>query len=189
MGLLSVFAVTLLSPAAAEWISRPFTRLGGSLHQTQSQERGILHSFILGAATGLLLGAVRGPDPGTHSDERRSSWREREHLFLLLAYALGAATSLAAALLTGSRVLRTLRGYLGYDVWVRRILGSAVLIGVLAIALGWDRSTLTRLSASRPNPSNKNYWVFCIPKASLRGQEKCPSSTGPLLDQFGSLVA
>jgi len=37
-------------------------------------------------------------------------------------------------------------GPISGDAWVRRLIGAAVLLGVVAIARGWDRGTLTRLS-------------------------------------------
>jgi cytochrome c biogenesis protein CcdA/thiol-disulfide isomerase/thioredoxin len=144
--LLSIFALTLLSSRLAEAVSRPFMRLGGTLHQTQSQERGIAHSFVLGAATGLLWAPCAGPILGLILTSAALHGANVSTSFLLFGYALGAATSLALALLAGSRVLQGLRRYLGVDEWVRRIIGCAVLVGVLAIALGWDRSTLARLS-------------------------------------------
>src|SRR5262249_32296675 len=50
---LSFFALSLLFPAVAEWMTRPFTRLGNKL-QTQN-------SFLLGIATGLLWAPCAGP--------------------------------------------------------------------------------------------------------------------------------
>ena len=61
MGLFSVFAMTLLFPQVSEWVTRPFTRLGGSLQSVPSEKRGILPSFVLGAATGLLWAPCAGP--------------------------------------------------------------------------------------------------------------------------------
>src|SRR5882672_4602145 len=61
MGLLSVFALTLISPALAEKISRPFTRLGGKLNLAQQEERGPGQSFFLGIATGFLWAPCAGP--------------------------------------------------------------------------------------------------------------------------------
>jgi hypothetical protein len=66
--------------------------------------------------------------------------------FLLLAYAAGAATSLALALLVGGRVLVVMKRSLGVSEWIRRGLGVAVLLGVVAIALGLDTGVLTRVS-------------------------------------------
>jgi thiol-disulfide isomerase/thioredoxin len=65
---------------------------------------------------------------------------------LLLVYALGAATSLSAALLAGGRLVQAVRGSLGIGEWIRRGLGAAVLAGVAAIALGLDTGFLTRTS-------------------------------------------
>ena len=67
---------------------------------------------------------------------------------LLLAYAAGAATSLALALLVGGRVFKAMKGALGVGEWVRRGLGVLVLIGVVVIGLGADTGLLTRISAA-----------------------------------------
>src|SRR5262249_61509668 len=65
---------------------------------------------------------------------------------LLLAYAAGAASSLALALLVGGRVFATMKRVLGAGAWIRRGLGVAVLLAVVAIALGLDTGLLTRAS-------------------------------------------
>jgi thiol-disulfide isomerase/thioredoxin len=67
---------------------------------------------------------------------------------LLLAYAAGAATSLAVALLIGGRVFNLMKKSLGAGEWIRRGLGVAVLLGVAAIAFGLDTGFLTRLSTA-----------------------------------------
>jgi thiol-disulfide isomerase/thioredoxin len=67
---------------------------------------------------------------------------------LLLAYAAGAATSLALALLVGGRVFAAMKRSLGVGEWVRRGLGAAVLIAVVAIAFGLDTGFLTQVSTA-----------------------------------------
>jgi len=69
---------------------------------------------------------------------------------LLLAYAAGAVTSLALALAIGGRVFAPMKRSLGAGEWIRRGLGVAVLISVVAIALGVDTGFLTRVSLSGP---------------------------------------
>ncbi len=66
--------------------------------------------------------------------------------FLLLAYAAGAATSLALALLIGGRVFTAMKRSLGAGEWVRRGLGAAVLVAVVAIFFGLDTGFLTQIS-------------------------------------------
>ena len=66
---------------------------------------------------------------------------------LLLAYAAGAATSLALALLVGGRIFAAMKQSLGAGEWVRRALGRRwCWLGVVAIAFGLDTGFLTRLS-------------------------------------------
>jgi cytochrome c biogenesis protein CcdA/thiol-disulfide isomerase/thioredoxin len=149
MGLFAVFGLSLIFPSIAEVITRPFTRLGGRLHQQQSQDTNAGRSFLLGAATGLLWAPCAGPILGLILTGAALHGANVTTSLLLLAYALGAATSLAAALVAGGRFLGVLRRYLGADRWVRTILGIAVLMGASAIALGWDRGVLMQLSSLR----------------------------------------
>ena len=83
------------------------------------------------------FGAISGPNART--------------TLLLFSYAAGAATSLAVAILAGGRVFATLKKSLGAGEWLRRGLGAAVLLAVIAIALGWDSSILTRWSLAGTN--------------------------------------
>ncbi|MGM9451314.1 cytochrome c biogenesis protein DipZ, partial [Klebsiella sp. K47] len=55
-------------------------------------------------------------------------------------------TSLALAIWIGGRVFAALKRRLGVGEWVRRGLGIAALLAVVAIAMGWDTGVLTRLS-------------------------------------------
>ena len=91
------------------------------------------------------MGAVRRPGARPDPDRRRAAGRQRAaRSLLLLAYAAGAATSLALALLVGGRVFAAMKRSLGVGEWVRRGLGAAVLVAVVAIALGLDTGFLTR---------------------------------------------
>jgi thiol-disulfide isomerase/thioredoxin len=65
---------------------------------------------------------------------------------LLLAFSAGAALSLALALLAGGKVFGLMKKSLRAEQWIRSGLGVAVLIGVVAIAAGWDTGILRRLS-------------------------------------------
>ncbi|MEA2949056.1 MAG: hypothetical protein QOI40_4386, partial [Alphaproteobacteria bacterium] len=65
---------------------------------------------------------------------------------LLAAYAAGAATSLALALLVGGRVFAAMKGSLGASHRIRQVRGAAVLVAVVAIAFGADTGFLTQVS-------------------------------------------
>jgi len=65
---------------------------------------------------------------------------------LLFSFALGAATSLGIALFAGNKVFSALKRSLSFEVWIRRGLGVAVILGVVAIALGWETNLLTKFS-------------------------------------------
>jgi cytochrome c biogenesis protein CcdA/thiol-disulfide isomerase/thioredoxin len=150
--LLAAFAATLLSRRLAEWVTRPFVALGNRLLPSSDQgNTGIAGSLLLGAATGLLWAPCAGPVLGLVLTGAALSGPNAHTTILLFAYAAGAATSLAIAILAGGRVFAALKNSLGAGEWIRRGLGVAVLLGVAAIALGWDSSILTRLSFAGTN--------------------------------------
>ncbi|HEY4046497.1 MAG TPA: cytochrome c biogenesis protein DipZ [Acidobacteriaceae bacterium] len=150
MAALVVFALlglSLLWPALAERLSRPFVRLGNRLTQTASDgSSSVWQSLLLGVATGLLWAPCAGPILGLILTGAALQGASAHTSLLLLIYAAGAATSLAVALLAGGRVFAALKRSLSAEEWIRRILGVAVLIGVIAVALGLDRGILTRVS-------------------------------------------
>jgi cytochrome c biogenesis protein CcdA/thiol-disulfide isomerase/thioredoxin len=152
--LLVAFAATLLSRRLADALSRPFVALGNRLTQRASgkkQSDGIASSALLGVATGLLWAPCAGPILGLVLTGAALSGPTAHTTLLLFAYAAGAATSLAIAILAGGRVFATLKRSLGAGEWIRRGLGVAVLLAVVGISLGWDSSILTRLSESGTN--------------------------------------
>jgi cytochrome c biogenesis protein CcdA/thiol-disulfide isomerase/thioredoxin len=147
--LLAAFAATLLSRRLADALARPFVALGNLLIQREgaaSGQDGIVTSLLLGVATGLLWAPCAGPILGLLLTGAALSGPTPRTTLLLFAYAAGAATSLAAAILAGGRLLAALKRALGAGEWLRRALGVAILAAVAGIALGWDGSLLTRLS-------------------------------------------
>jgi cytochrome c biogenesis protein CcdA/thiol-disulfide isomerase/thioredoxin len=145
---LAIFGLTLLWPALADRLSRPFVQLGSRLSQPSgsNSQPSVLRSLLLGIATGLLWAPCAGPILGLILTGAALQGASERSVFLLLAYAAGAATSLAVVLLAGGRVFAALKRSLGAEVWIRSILGVAVLAGVVAIALGLDRGVLTQIS-------------------------------------------
>jgi len=147
--LLALFGLTLLLPALADRLMRPLVALGDRLSSRAGAEAGIGASLLLGVATGLLWAPCAGPILGLILTGAAIRGASASTTLLLLAYALGAATSLAAALLIGGRVFAVMKKSLGAGEWIRRALGALVLAGVAAIALGLDTGFLTRISTAQ----------------------------------------
>jgi thiol-disulfide isomerase/thioredoxin len=101
-------------------------------------------SLLLGIATGLLWAPCTGPVLGLILTGAALQGANVQTTFLLLAYAAGAATSLA--LPVGGRVFAAMKRSLGAGEWVRRGLGAAVLAAVVAIFFGIDTGFLTQIS-------------------------------------------
>jgi cytochrome c biogenesis protein CcdA/thiol-disulfide isomerase/thioredoxin len=146
--LFGLFGLTLLFSSLAERISRPLVQFGNRFSRTSNHESSLANSFLLGIGTGLLWAPCAGPILGLILTGAALGGASVHTVFLLLAYAAGAASSLAVALLAGGRAFAAMKRSLGAEEWIRRTLGVAVLAGVVAVALGVDRGLLTRLSLS-----------------------------------------
>jgi cytochrome c biogenesis protein CcdA/thiol-disulfide isomerase/thioredoxin len=150
--LLGFFGLTLLIPALADRLAQPFVAFGDRLSQAAESGRSggssVLPSFILGIATGLLWAPCAGPILGLLLTGAALNGANVGTTVLLLAYAAGAATSLAGALLLGGRVTALLKRSLGAGEWVRRGLGVLVLLAVVAIGFGVDTKYLTQVSTA-----------------------------------------
>ena len=152
LAVMAFFGVTLLFPALADRATRPLVALGNRLSNSADDAAragsSIGPSFLLGIATGLLWAPCAGPILGLILTGAALQGASVRTSLLLLAYAAGAATSLALALLIGGRVFAAMKRSLGAGEWVRRGLGAAVLIGVVAIACGFDTGLLSKLSTA-----------------------------------------
>jgi cytochrome c biogenesis protein CcdA/thiol-disulfide isomerase/thioredoxin len=147
IALLAVFGLTLISSRAAAVLTRPIVALGGRLSGTGASDKpSVGGSLLLGAATGLLWAPCAGPVLGLVLTGAALQGANPQTSLLLAAYAAGAATSLALAVLAGGRVFAAMKRSLGLGHRIRQGLGAAVLVGVATITLGLDTGLLTRLS-------------------------------------------
>jgi len=147
--ILGLFGLLLLFPALADRATRPLVKLGARLTEATGTERSggsFWASLLLGFATGLLWAPCAGPILGLILTGAALQGANVGTSLLLLAYAAGAATSLALALLVGGRVFAAMKRSIRVGDWFRRSLGALVLVAVAAIALGLDTGLLTRLS-------------------------------------------
>ncbi|MGB6683490.1 MAG: cytochrome c biogenesis protein DipZ [Candidatus Acidiferrum sp.] len=149
MVVFALLGLALLFPSLAAYLTRPLVRLGGRVQGQDSAEApSIGRSLLLGMSTGLLWAPCAGPILGLILTGAAIQGPSMHTTFLLLSFSAGAATSLAVALLAGNRVFAMMKKSLHAEAWIRRGLGAAVLVGVVAIALGWDTGILRRLSLS-----------------------------------------
>jgi cytochrome c biogenesis protein CcdA len=126
--ILALFGLTLLLPRFADRLMHPLVTLGARLSASSAQDDGApstLSSIVLGIGTGLLWAPCAGPILGLVLTGAALHGANIGTFGLLLAYAAGAATSLALALLIGGRVFGALKNSLGAGEWVRRGLGVA----------------------------------------------------------------
>jgi cytochrome c biogenesis protein CcdA/thiol-disulfide isomerase/thioredoxin len=152
LALLALFGLALIVPSLSERMMRPVVALGSRMSERAAQRPGgdsIGSSLVLGAATGLLWAPCAGPILGIIFTAAAINGATLNTTLLLLAYALGAATSLGLALLVGGKLFARMKRSLGASERIRQVLGVLVLAGVASIALGLDTRVLARLSATQ----------------------------------------
>ncbi|MGO2570866.1 MAG: cytochrome c biogenesis protein DipZ [Serratia proteamaculans] len=190
--LMAVFGVTLLFPAVAERVMHPLVSAGNRLSDkiAANKQHQVGPSLLLGVATGLLWAPCAGPILGLVLTGAALQGANVGSTFLLLAYAAGAATSLALALLIGGKVFSAMKRSLGAGEWIRRGLGGAMLVGVVAIALGLDTSVLARISAASTGGIEQRLLQTFTPAAApARLPVQTAVDSTPVLDDFGEMPA
>lgn len=146
MGLLLLLGLALIFPALSDRLMRPFVALGGRLQQRADSQSNLKGNLLLGVAVGFLWAPCAGPILGLVLAGAALQGANWYSALLLAVFAAGAATSLALALLAGSRVFALMKRGLGAEEWLRRGLGVLVVLGVVVIALGWDTKFLAQFS-------------------------------------------
>lgn len=122
-------------------------------------------------ATGLLWAPCAGPILGLVLTGAALQGANLQTTLLLLAYAAGAATSLALALLVGGRLFAAMKRSLGGGEWVRQGLGVAVIAGVAAIGLGLDTGLFATLSSTNTDRIERALLDNFGPEDPESGQE------------------
>jgi cytochrome c biogenesis protein CcdA/thiol-disulfide isomerase/thioredoxin len=146
IGIFLVLGLTLLFPSLAEWLTRPLVRFGSGLQSGSAGRASAGKSFLLGISTGLLWTPCAGPILGLILTGAAIQGPSARTSLLLLSFALGAATSLGLALFAGNKAFAAMKRSLSVEGWIRRGLGAAVLLGVVAITMGWDTNLLAKFS-------------------------------------------
>jgi cytochrome c biogenesis protein CcdA/thiol-disulfide isomerase/thioredoxin len=181
-----VLGVSLLFPSIAEALTRPLVSAGSKLQGGPSVESGIGKSFVLGISTGLLWAPCAGPILGLILTGAAIQGPGARSSFLLLSFALGAATSLGIALFAGNKVFSALKRSLSFEVWIRRGLGVAVIMGVVAIGLGWDTNLLTKFSFVNTAKAEEHLIHRLRPEKPASVLAASAAGTQPALDDEGA---
>lgn len=147
--LLALFGIGLISPRFAQFGSQFIVRFGNRLTNSASSGKASStagSSFLLGIATGLLWAPCAGPVLGIILTGAALNGASFQTALLLLAFAVGAATSLGLALSVSGKIFTSMKQHLGISEGIRKAIGIGVLCGVAAIGLGLDTGLLARVS-------------------------------------------
>ncbi len=183
MAVFLILGLTLLFPALAELLSRPLVRVGSGLQGGPSGSSGVGKSFLLGISTGLLWTPCAGPILGLILTGAAIQGPGARTSFLLLSFALGAATSLGLALFAGNRAFAAMKRSLSFEVWIRRALGVAVILGVVALAMGWDTNVLAKFTFVNTSKAEEHLIGALRPAKSVMAATPIASAALDLKDE------
>jgi cytochrome c biogenesis protein CcdA/thiol-disulfide isomerase/thioredoxin len=178
-----ILGLTLLFPSLAEFLSRPLVRVGSGLQSGTPGSTGIGKSFLLGISTGLLWTPCAGPILGLILTGAAIQGPGARTSFLLLSFALGAASSLGLALFAGNKAFAAMKRSLSFEVWIRRALGVAVIFGVVALALGWDTNVLAKFTFVNTSKAEEHLIGALRPAKSVMAAEPAESAAADLKDE------
>jgi cytochrome c biogenesis protein CcdA/thiol-disulfide isomerase/thioredoxin len=181
LALFALVGITLLSARAAESVARPITRAGASLMGAASSNGAAtpLRNVVVGMAIGLLWAPCAGPILGVLIAAAAVSAAAHASL-LFLTFALGAAVSLAIVISLGSRLIARIKRAGATDAVVRRVLGVATIVTVVAIFFGFDQYLFAKGGLVK-TASAEEHLVSSLTPASVR-----PKPPGMSLDEFAA---
>src|SRR6202035_3464809 len=93
--------------------------------------------------------------------------------------------SLGIALLAGNKIFSALKRSLSFEVWIRRGLGVAVIVGVVAIGLGWDTNLLRKFSFVNTAKAEEHLIDRLRPEKPASVLAASVADTQPALDDEG----
>ncbi len=152
---MTLFGLMLLFPTLASRAMAPVVGVGLALSDLADRQATTRATFgaslLLGVAMGLVWAPCAGPVLGLILTGAALRGPGVETSLLLLAYGLGAATSLGAGLLIGRRLITSFNSSMRWSDGLRRLVGAAVVASVAMIWFGADTGLLTRLSSASTN--------------------------------------
>ena len=179
--LLALVGLALISTRLAEWLVRPITRAGATLLGGPASD-GVatpLRNVVVGMAIGLLWAPCAGPILGLLIAAAATTAAPRAGL-LFLTFALGAVMSLAVVTSLGTRLIALIKRAGAADIVVRRTLGFATLVTVIAIFFGWDRALFAQGGIVQTANAEELLVARFLPHASNR-------HPGMSLDAFAAI--
>jgi cytochrome c biogenesis protein CcdA/thiol-disulfide isomerase/thioredoxin len=178
--LFAVVGITLLSTRAAEWIARPATRAAAALLGAPEPDAATpLRNVVIGMAIGLLWAPCAGPILGVLIAAAATTTAPRAAL-LFLTFAVGAAMSLAVVLSLGARLIARIKRAGATEIAVRRVLGVATLVTVVAIFSGFDQLLFGKGGLIK-TASAEEHLVSTLTPARVQ-----PHPPGMSLDEFAA---
>ncbi len=143
IGLLLLFAATLVIPPLARAIERPLLRFS----RRPSGDLG--GGFLLGASLGLLFVPCGGPVLGFITTQT-ASLAGGKRVGLAVAYALGAALPMLLLALGGQRAAGRIRTLSLQSPAARAVLGGVMALSALLIAFNVDKTLQTKIGDYTP---------------------------------------
>ena len=125
----------------------------------------------------IAVGSLRGADPGLDPDRRGHPGPRRSFIILVVVVCAGRRDLAGIALFAGNKAFSAMKRSLAFEVWIRRALGVAVIMGVVAIALGWDTNLLTKFSFVNTSKAEAHLINALGPRRAAKRSHQCSRFT------------
>jgi cytochrome c biogenesis protein CcdA/thiol-disulfide isomerase/thioredoxin len=196
LAMMALYGLATLLPALSARMMAPIVSVGSSL-SGWAEQRAVARvgqvsaSILIGVATGLVWTPYGGPVLGLILTGAALHGPSVETSILLLAYGWGAATSLAAGVLLGGRLLVIARRSVRWAEVLRRGLGAAVVVGAAATWLELDTGLLTRVWSVNTNTIEQHLTAILrnpptLGIGTVAHAEPAPALSGPLSALLGA---
>lgn len=141
LALIMFFGLTLLFPQLENIFARitaPLARLGNRIESSNAPGTGFMSGYILGTALGLIWAPCAGPILATITTLVATGSVTASTIIITLAYSCGTALPMFFIMYGGSKIAASINTITPYTQIIRKLFGTLMILGALAIALHFD---------------------------------------------------
>ena len=140
--LITFFGLTMIFPRLEQWFSNRLSSVAQLGQAVQEQSNvigsGFWSGFILGGALGLIWSPCAGPILAAITTLVATSAITWNAVLVTLAYSLGTALPMFFIMYGGNKIANSTTAIAPYTEIIRKIFGSLMILGALAIAFHFD---------------------------------------------------
>lgn len=189
---LALFGLALIFPSVFEktvfrvqnFFNRFVQQKQTVLPDQEEQKKGLINGFLVGASLGLVWVPCAGPILGAILTLAVTQNDPGKVILLMLAYSLGAGLPMLLIAYGGNFIVARLKFLKEKGIFIQKVSGVLLLLGVIFIALGLDTRFAADLAGLFPDFNNLEQNL--VNQSGINGPSTAESFTGNLLMPGGT---